>query len=140
VSIRVLALDLERTLISDALRADPRPGLFDFLAFCNRRFERVTLFTCVEEADAREILDALAHAGHVPQDFLERLEYVEWAGEHKDLNLVPDAVPNEVLLVDDEPGWIRPDQRGRWIAIAPWDRGQDGELLRLQAALECWPA
>jgi len=33
VGVRVLALDLERTLISDAMSAEPRPGLFAFLAF-----------------------------------------------------------------------------------------------------------
>jgi hypothetical protein len=31
-------------LIDDALSARPRPGLFDFLAFCLERFERVALF------------------------------------------------------------------------------------------------
>ena len=31
MSIRVLDLDLERTLASDAGRADPRPGLAEFL-------------------------------------------------------------------------------------------------------------
>jgi hypothetical protein len=138
VSIRVLALDLERTLISDAMSADPRPGLFDFLAFCLRRFERLTLFTCVEEADAREILHCLTRSVHVPPEFLDRLEYVEWAGEYKDLSLVPDALPGEVLLVDDDPGWVRPDQRDWWIAVAAWDGGKDSELLRTRLVLERW--
>lgn len=31
--IRVLALDLERILISDALHREPRLGLYDFLMF-----------------------------------------------------------------------------------------------------------
>jgi hypothetical protein len=53
VGVKVLALDLERTLISDAMSAEPRPGLGDFLAFCHERFQRVVLFTCVEQQEAR---------------------------------------------------------------------------------------
>jgi hypothetical protein len=47
MAIRVLALDLEHTLISDAARADPRPGLAEFLTFCHERFERIVLFDAV---------------------------------------------------------------------------------------------
>jgi hypothetical protein len=138
MGVKVLALDLERTLVSDALSARPRPGLFDFLTFCHERFERVALFTSVEEADARAVLDDLARRGQVPLGLLPRLEYVEWCGEHKDLAFVPDSVPAEVLLVDDDAGWVRPDQRDRWVAVAPWDGGADSELPRLRPVLEGW--
>jgi hypothetical protein len=133
---RVLALDLERTLISDALTALPRPGLFDFLTFCHERFERVALFTTVEEADAREALEVLVESGHVPRALLDRLEYVAWHGEHKDLNFIPGVSPSDVLFLDDDAGWIRPDQRDRWIAVAAWDGGPDSELTRLRAVLQ----
>lgn len=133
---RVLALDLERTLISDARSAVPRPGLFDFLTFCHERFERVTLFTCVDTPDARDVLERLADDGFVPHDFLARLEYVEWAGEHKDLTFVPAADPAEVLLVDDDPTWVRPDQRDRFVPVLGWDGGADAELGKLRARLE----
>jgi hypothetical protein len=135
---RILALDLERTLISDAMSAEPRPGLFEFLAFCQSRFERVVLFTCVEEPEARELLHQLSCSGHVPPDFLSGLEYIEWGGEHEDLSFIPDSVPGEVLLVDDDPGWARPDQRDRLVAIAAWNRGEDRELLRVRSVLERW--
>ena len=140
MSVKVLALDLERTLISDAMSADPRPGLFDFLAFCHDRFERVALFTSVGTADAREVLEGLARSGHVPSAFLARLEYVGWGGEHKDLAFIPDALPGGVLLIDDDAGWVRADQRGRWVPIAAWDGGPDGELPRLRLVLERWLA
>ena len=52
MAIRVLALDLERTLMSDAMHREPRPGLHEFLLFCCRRFERVTLFTSVNKKTA----------------------------------------------------------------------------------------
>jgi hypothetical protein len=134
--IRILALDLERTLITDALSAEPRPGLLDFLTFCAGGFERVVLFTCVQQAEALEILEDLARSGHVPREWLDRLEYIEWNGEHKDLRFVPGAAPDEVLLVDDDPTWIRPDQRDQWIAVVAWDGGEDDELPRLRAVLE----
>lgn len=133
---RVLALDLERTLISDALRADPRPGLARFLAFCRARFERVVLFTTVEESDARAALAQLVDRGWVPAELLESLEYVPWVGEYKDLAFVRNAVPEEILLVDDDAGWVRPDQRSRWVPIAPWDGGPDEELKRVGEVLE----
>jgi hypothetical protein len=135
MSVQVLALDLEGTLIYTSMYPDPRPGLFDFLEFCLRRFERVTLFTCVEEADAREILDQLARSGHVPAEFPGRVEYVEWAGEYKDLSLIPGATPEEVLLVDDDHRWVRPDQRHRYVAITAWEGGEDGGLREAQVTL-----
>jgi len=133
--IRVLALDLERTLISDANSVDPRPHLAEFLAFCHEHFDRIALFTTVEEADARETLTELVRRGYASEELAARLEYVSWCGEYKDLAFVSGVLPEEVLLVDDDAGWIRPDQRDRWIAIAPWDGGPDQELIRAQQVL-----
>lgn len=132
----VLALDLERTLVDDARSGRPRPGLLPFLAFCHERFGRVAVFTTVEEADARAVLAELAGRGHLPPGLLDRLEYVGWCGEYKDLAFVPGATADEVLLVDDDPGWVRPDQRGRWVPVTAWDGGPDGELARVRAELE----
>ena len=136
MAIRVLALDLERTLIDDALSGRPRPGLCSFLAYCDERSERVAIYTTVEEADAREVVADLLRSGHMPTALYDRLEFVAWSGEHKDLAFVADAAPNEVVLVDDDEGWIRADQSEQWIAIAAWDGGPDGELIRARAELE----
>ena len=46
-----MPLNLERTLISDANRADPRPGLANFLAFGHKHFARVVLFTADRTAN-----------------------------------------------------------------------------------------
>lgn len=135
MTLRVLALDLERTLIDDALSGRPRPGLHAFLTFCLEQFERVALFTCVEEADAREVLEALARSGHVPEDCLQRLEFVAWHGDHKDLRFIAGVRPDEVLLLDDDAGWVHPDQRTRWLAVAGWFGDEDTELERLQRML-----
>lgn len=94
------------------------------------------MYTTVEGADAREVLDDLARRGHVPSGLLDRLEYVGWSGEYKDLTFIAGTTPDEVLLVDDDAGWVRPDQRGRWVSIAAWDGGPDDELRRIRAVLE----
>ncbi|WP_439621473.1 NIF family HAD-type phosphatase [Gemmata sp.] len=138
MSVKVLALDLERTLIDDALSGRPRPGLSEFLSFCGERFRRVAVFTTVEEADARDALARLDRAGHLPSGLLDRLEFVGWSGEFKDLAFVPDATPGEVVLVDDDDGWVRPDQRGQWVPVAAWDGGPDSELARVRVVLEGW--
>lgn len=137
---KVLALDLERTLIDDSLSGRPRPGLRNFLTFCYERFERVAMFTTVEESDAREVMEALADRGYLPPELLDRLEYVGWSGEYKDLDFVANATPGEVILVDDDGGWVRPDQRSRWVSIAAWEGGPDGELPRVMNLLEEWLA
>jgi hypothetical protein len=131
MAITVLALDLERTLISDAYRAEPRPGLYAFLSFCLERFARVVLFTTVETQDARAVLEHLSDQGHIPPQFLERVEFVAWSGEYKALEFVG-ADPETILLVDDDGSWIRPDQREQWVALAPWDGGEDAELERVR--------
>lgn len=136
MKISVLALDLEGTLITDAMTQEPRFGLFDFLDFCYTRFERVVLFTCVEKRDALEILNRLADEGHVPFPFLNRLDSVVWEGEHKDLGFVTDARPEEILLIDDDAGWIRADQRVQWIRIDAWPGGKDDERSRVRSILE----
>ena len=138
MSIKVLALDLERTLIDDALSGRPRPGLRAFLTFCHERFGRVAMYTTVEEVDARAVLSELADRGHIPPGLLARLEFVGWCGEYKDLAFVPGASPGEVVLVDDDAGWVRPDQRGQWIPVAGWDGGPDSELVRVRDVLERW--
>lgn len=133
----VVALDLERTLIDDALSGRPRPGLFEFVQFCLERFERVVLFTTVEEADAREVLEALVDTHAVPEEFLARLDYVPWSGEFKDLSFVPDVAPERVVLVDDDGGWVRQDQRDQWVEVMPWDGDPaDQELIRVRAVLD----
>lgn len=140
MSIRILALDLERTLISDAMNREPRPGLREFLLFCCRRFERLMLFTAVNRTTAWEALRECAEQGAVPDEFLEKVEYVEWEGTYKDLRFVRDADLLEVLLIDDDGGWIRPGQESQWIGIAEYDpylvTGEDREFDRIRLLLE----
>ena len=104
--VRVIALDLERTLVSDAMQREPRPGLRDFLLFCCQRFQRVALFTSVNKDNALAVSREFLESGDVPRELMEKVEYVEWHGMYKDLRYIPGAVPSEILLMDDDEGWV----------------------------------
>jgi hypothetical protein len=136
--VRVLALDLENTLISNAVEVLARPGLADFLAWAISRFERVVLFTGVHEAHALSIIADLVSVGDAPREALD-IPYVRWSGPTKNLSFVEDAEIEEIILVDDQERFVVPDQRHRWIRIAEWDPPYpmtDAELARVRLAIE----
>ena len=131
----ILALDLEGTLISNAVSQFPRPGLRDFLDFCLGAFERVVIYTAVDEGRTRRILALLAAEGHGPPELAE-LEIVRWSGKQKDLSFVSEDW-RQVLLVDDREDYVVPSQRSQWIPIFEFTgRASDGELPRV--ASELW--
>src|SRR5690606_29950088 len=66
---KVLALDLEGTLISNAVSQIPRPGLFDFLTRCRDSFSRIVMFTTVSEKRFRDIAGLLVKEGFAPTWF-----------------------------------------------------------------------
>ncbi len=136
-SVRVLALDLEGTLISNAVSQFPRPGLWSFLEFCRSTFARVVIYTAVGKARSLDIMRGLAQRKEAPAWFAD-LEYIVWEGEHKDLSFVPGADPDEVLLVDDRPAYVLPGQEAQWVPINPFCAPyaeDDRELERLTAVL-----
>lgn len=137
---RVLALDLEGTLISSAVSQFPRPGLRGFLEWALATFERVVIFTSVRAELARSVLATLVEYGDAPAAAAD-LEVVDWSGRVKDLRFVRGATPDEVVLVDDQERVIEPSQRGRWVAIAEWDdpSADDRELARVRALLAAMP-
>jgi len=57
--MKVIALDLEGTLISNAVSQIARPGLFDFLEECRKLFPRIVIFTSVNEERFRSIANLL---------------------------------------------------------------------------------
>lgn len=133
----VLALDLEGTLISNAVSQIPRPGLYNFLEFCRAHFARVVLFTSVAEARVRPILSRLAEEGTVPA-WAPDLSCVQWQGERKDLRFVHEADSQRVLLADDQERYIDPEQRDQWVPVeefAPPYPTDDSELSALAERL-----
>lgn len=134
----VLALDLEGTLISNAMSQIPRPGLFDFLGRCQELFPRVVMFTTVKEPRFREIASLLVKEGAAPGWFGD-IEYIAWHGETKDLNFVPHADPSEVVLVDDFEKYVHPGQESRWLQIDYFDypyEASDEGLAKMLVRLE----
>jgi NLI interacting factor-like phosphatase len=65
-----IALDLEGTLISNAVSQFPRPGLFTFLEYCHQNFNRLVIFTAVNEVRFRSIARILVEAQNVPALFV----------------------------------------------------------------------
>jgi len=117
--ITTLALDLEGTLLSNAMSQIPRPGLYDFLVGCEALFGRIVIFTAVAELRFRSIAALLAAEGHAPGWFAD-IEYVQWNGETKDLTYVHGVEPGEVLLVDDLQEYVHPGQEDQWVRVAPF--------------------
>lgn len=89
----VLALDLEGTLISNAMSQIPRPGLAEFLTRCAELFPRIVMFTTVKEDRFRKIARLLVDERVAPSWFAE-MEYITWHGETKDLKFVPGVHPS----------------------------------------------
>ncbi|MBI1385846.1 MAG: hypothetical protein GC150_13155 [Rhizobiales bacterium] len=133
----VLALDLEGTLISNAMSCFARPRLHAFLSACDRLFARVVLFTAVSEHRVRAITEVLVAEGSAPAT-LASAEIVAWRGPLKDLRFIEGADPARCLIVDDLESYIAASQKDRWIAIAPYAPpygDEDRELARVYAIL-----
>lgn len=129
-----LALDLEGTLISNAVSQIPRPGLRWFMEVAHGMFERVVVFTTVREPLFREIAARLAEESAVPSWFTS-IEYVAWEGDIKDLAFVgPD--PQLILLVDDYAGYIHPLQRFSWIEAPQFEHPYVADDAGLALVLE----
>jgi NLI interacting factor-like phosphatase len=130
-----VALDLEGTLISNAISQFPRPGLFAFLKYCHQNFERLVIFTAVSEVRFRSIARTLAEAQDVPAWFVD-LEYINWHGTYKDLSFIPHATIDRTILIDDRIEYIHPDQKDRWIDIRGYDYPYPADDRELERVME----
>ncbi|WP_072167964.1 NIF family HAD-type phosphatase [Stenotrophomonas maltophilia] len=129
----ILALDLEGTLISNAISQIPRPGLHQFLEEVHSCFEQLVVFTTVPEDRFRRIASLLVSEGSVPGWFA-LLRYIEWSGKTKDLSLVS-PLPGKALLLDDHGAYVHPGQEDAWIEIplfgSPYPGNDEGLKLAL---------
>lgn len=134
-NLSILALDLEGTLISNAVSQIPRPGLFHFLEQCRMLFPRIVMFTTVSEPRFRTIAHLLVEEGCAPSWFAQ-LDNVVWMGKTKDLGLISGASPSECLLVDDFEGYVHPEQHSHWVQIEcfafPYDDSDSGLTQTLE--------
>ncbi|PXX44209.1 NIF family HAD-type phosphatase [Undibacterium pigrum] len=135
---KVLALDLEGTLISNAMSQIPRPGLFEFLERCAVLFPRLVMFTTVNEDKFRHIARLLVEEGKAPAWFAH-IEYVNLQGDTKNLEFIPDAIVEESILVDDFEIYVHPGQAAQWMQIEFFDypySEEDQGLFNMLAKLE----
>jgi len=130
----VVALDLEETLISNAVSAFPRPGLKRFVEFALKVADRVVMFTIVREERARDLLQQIENEGCLPAGFAAAVEFVLYLGRTKDLSAAGEPESATILLVDDQPSMVHPGQEANWIPIAeflpPFDQ-ENHELERV---------
>jgi len=118
---RGIALDVEGTLVPSYGDHHPRRGLREFLDFCLSHFDRIFVYTLLEEEEAAEVFSELCKDGSIPAAFGRRYEYVAWPrgadGSRKDLRRC--RLPlTQIALVDDMALWVPEDQRHRWIRVA----------------------
>ncbi|MDO3384929.1 NIF family HAD-type phosphatase [Gilvimarinus sp. SDUM040013] len=118
--IKVIALDLEGTLISNAVSQFPRPGLLDFLNKCKSMCSRVVIFTTVREEVFRAVAKLLVSESCAP-DWFETIEYINWHGKTKNLSFIPDVAVDEALLVDDMHLYVHPGQEASWVEISKFE-------------------
>ncbi len=111
----ILALDLEGTLIFNAISQIPRAGLYGFLEDARSRFGELVMFTTVPEDRMRSIAALLVSEGSAPAWFAQ-LRYVKWSGKTKDLSFVS-ARLGEALLLDDHGPYVHPGQEKFWVEI-----------------------
>jgi len=130
---KTLALDLEGTLISNAVSAFPRPGLYDFLSFCWVTFDHLVVFTSVPETTAKRIMGILSAEGSAPAWFADLDVFTCERLMQKDLDRI--GQPGDVWLVDDQEAYVPPDQKGQWIPVRefmPPFTQADEELARVK--------
>ena len=121
MTIKAIALDLERTLITNVISRQARPGLYDFLRFCQDNFEKAVIFTGTSGETAQDLLLDLARKNLIPADFPERTKIIDWEGDYKDLRFITGFEPDEILIVDDFEEYILPEQKSQWIPIPRYD-------------------
>lgn len=127
-----IALDLEGTLISNAVSQFPRPGLYNFLDGC-KKIGRVVIFTTVDDETFRKIANILVKDNYAPAWFKDVL-WVDWfkyGSDFKDLSFIPDSSVENAVLVDDHEPVVNPEQKHRWIEIPFFDpeNSSDDELI-----------
>lgn len=126
----MIALDLEATLIDNAVDVTPRPGLYDFLEKMTFHFSFVVIYTALREEVARGIFEQLAKDNHLPPGFPEPrdLPIVRWPSNssYKDLKYVRDLFDDpppieEIWILDDDKEWVHSDQLSQLIPIKAFD-------------------
>lgn len=117
--MKVIALDLEQTLISNAVSQIPRPLLYEFLISCEELTARIVIFTAVPEPLFRRIASLLVEEKSAPEWF-KNVEYIVWEGATKNLDFINTSTDDQSVLIDDFEKYVHPGQESSWIQIKPF--------------------
>ena len=99
------------------------------------------MFTTVKEDKFRQIARLLVEENMAPAWFAN-IEYVNWQGETKNLEFVPDSVVSDIVLVDDFEIYVQPGQEAQWLQIRYFDfpyADDDRGWRRLWKSWKSWP-
>ena len=115
-----ITLDVEGTLINNFYEKNPRPGLYEFITFCMENFDRVFIYTTLDEKETSIVFECLSRHAFIPESFFHHYEYVhrerESYGSFKDLRRCRHPLEQNAI-VDDTDEVIPEDQVHRWIRV-----------------------
>lgn len=135
----LICLDLEGTLISNAVSQIPRPHLASFLNEAEK-LGRLVLYTSVSHSRTVEIQRLLVSEGTAPSWFIE-LESLHPEGTVKPIQVAQAHSPEclHYWLVDDQERCIKAGEGDWWIEVKefmpPYDVN-DSELRRVAEVLK----
>ena len=112
MSKKLLCLDLEGTLISNAISQIPRPGLFGFLEQVNRICD-LKIYTSVSEERVNNIRRLLIDEGAAPSWFQD-LEVIRPTNTLKPKSR---CGRSDAFILDDQRGGIIDEEKEWWIPI-----------------------
>jgi hypothetical protein len=130
----LLCMDLEGTLISNAVSQIPRPGLYAFLESVAEVCD-LMLYTSVSSARVNVIRNLLVNEGAAPAWFLD-LPVCHPGGTIKDKAR---CGRSDSLLLDDQAAVIAPGEKSWWVPVAeflPPYSERDRELVKALATIK----
>lgn len=130
----LICLDLEGTLISNAISQIPRPDLYAFLTKV-AELGSLVLFTSVSPDRTKQIQQLLV-AEHVVPAWFNDLQAIHPSGTKKPKSQAIEHAPaaSHYYLIDDQSQCIEASENDWWIPIEeylPPYRSDDQELLRV---------
>ncbi|WP_152208281.1 NIF family HAD-type phosphatase [Marinobacter changyiensis] len=137
--IILICLDIEGTLISNAVSQIPRPHLYHFLTEVNKLADLV-LYTSVSPTRTRKIQNLFVDEGVVP-DWFGKLDALHPIGTTKPKAVAASYAPtaSRIFLVDDQEACIEEIEQDWWVAVheyLPPYNTDDKELLRVLGELQ----
>ncbi|WP_420390565.1 NIF family HAD-type phosphatase [Marinobacter sp.] len=131
----LVCLDLEGTLISNAVSQIPRPGLYNFLQQTSAIADLI-LYTSVSRERTVAIKRTLVSERSAPQWFL-KLDSIHPEATIKSKHLVPDVSRySDSVLVDDQRAVIADGEFDWWIPIVEFQPPYSQEDRELEHLLE----